>query len=291
MTTWLVLKGIAGFGDRLMTLARALQLAVATGRTLVIDWSQDSWNHDPVNPKGFWHYFDLVGLPPTVKIVRGDAETYALLDRLSAEGVAALPSIFRGQLRRTDWGLKQNRLHIGDAPVQLTESVIQIASEPILVYLAYCSGPMELIVPSLRFRTLIPVGLQRPVIGVHFRNTDKANSLSAILDRVAHVWRAGRSIYLATDDLRAIDAFCARFGEDVEYRRPPPPPVTGGGIHHVMAEDLAAVGTTKEELTHDMVRDLLRLRSAVVFVDSPNSLFSRIVQVLRSGGLKDSLCI
>jgi hypothetical protein len=32
-----------------------------------------------------------------------------------------------------------------------------------------------------------------------------------------------------------------------------------------------------------MVRDVLRLRDSVIFLDCPNSLFSRIVSVLRSG--------
>lgn len=279
---WLVLKGIAGFGDRLMTLARAMQLAAATGRTLVVDWSQDSWNHcDP--PKGFWHYFDLSGLPTAV--LRGDAETYALLDRLSSEGVATVPSVFQGTLRRTDWSLRRDigRLYIGDVPVQLAESAILAAKEPVVVYLAYCSGRLEDVLPYMRFRTVDPHSAVRYTIGVHFRNTDKANALEPMLARVRAVWKAGRSIYLATDDAGAISAFQSEFGGDVHFTRPPPRPANGGGIHHASAEELAAVGLTKEELTHAMVRDVLRLRNSVIFLDCPNSLFSRIVSVLRSG--------
>lgn len=280
---WLVLKGLAGFGDRLMTLARALQLAAATGRTLLIDWSQDAWNHCVEAPKGFWHYFDLSGLPVGVSVVRGDTETYATLDRLNAEVV--LPPVFRGALRRTDYKLNRStgRLCLDDTPVQLTESAILAATEPVVVYLAYCSGRLEDVLPYLRFRTVDPHGAVRYTIGVHFRNTDKANALGPMLDRVRVVWKPGRSIYLATDDETAIDAFRAEFGGDVHYTRPPPRPANGGGIHHASAEELAAVGLTKEDLTHAMVRDVLRLRNSVIFLDCPNSLFSRIITVLRSG--------
>ena len=75
---YLIVKGVAGFGDRLATLGRAIGLAMATGRTLVIDWSDASWNHEQP-AKGFWHYFDLVGLPASIQVVRGDAETSTLL--------------------------------------------------------------------------------------------------------------------------------------------------------------------------------------------------------------------
>jgi len=282
---WLVLKGIAGLGDRLMTLARAMQFAAATGRTLLIDWSHDSWNHSVEEPKGFWHYFDLVDLPASVNVVRGDAETYAILDRLSAAGAGVTPSVFRGALRRTDWELNRSvgRLFIGDEPVQLTDAAIVTSRESVVVYLAYCSGPLEGVLPHLRFRTVDPHGAVRYTIGVHFRNTDKSNDLTEMLERVQRVWRAGSGIYLATDDEAAIDVFCREFGGDVHYSRPPPRPASGGGIHHATAAELATVGLTKEDLTHAMIRDVMRLRDSVVFVGCPNSLFSAVVTGLRSG--------
>ena len=282
---YLVLKGLAGFGDRLLTLARAMELAAATGRCLVIDWSDASWNHDTVSPKGFWHYCDLVGLPASVKIVRGDAATWELLDSLSTDCVATLPAAFTGASRRVDYLLRGGRLCLGDVPVQVSEKQILAAQEPVVMYLAYCSGRVEPLLPYLRLRD----AAQHPhaTIGVHFRNTDKANSLADILDRVGRVWRLGRQIWLATDDVAAIAAFRERFGEDVTGLTPPPRPSSGGGIHHATAAELATVGTTKERLMFDMIHDMVALRDCLVFIDSPNSLFSRIVHGMRA--LRSSL--
>lgn len=283
---YIVLKGLAGFGDRLMTLGRALWLAAATGRTLVIDWSDISWNHDDP-PKGFWHYFDLTNLPVAIRVVRGDAETTALMSSLSTAGVTVLPRTYSGQLRRSDYLLDRStgRLCLDGAPVQLTEQAILTATEDVVVYLAYCSGRLEDVLQYLVFKT--PMTREAPAkIGVHFRNTDKTNDLDAMLTQVKRVWRPGYNIYLATDDVRAATEFLGVFGEDVRVSEPPPRPANGGGIHHCSATELSAVGLTKEELTHDMIRDVLRLRDTTVFLGCPNSLFSRIVTVLRGAAKK-----
>ena len=277
----MVVKGLAGFGDRLLTLARAMQLAVATGRTLVIDWSDTSWNHDTVVPKGFWHYCDLVGVPESLKVVRGDAETWTLLDSLSKKGVAVLPPVFTGSCHRVDYLLKDGKLCVGDVPVQLSEKQIGTAKEPIVMYLAYCSGKAEVVLPYLQLRNAA-MQLPRAAIGVHFRNTDKANSLADVMARVERAWRPGHKIWLATDDVAAITTFRERFGPDLEGLTPPPRPASGGGIHHATVAELAAIGTTKERLQFDMMCDMLALRDCVLFVDSPNSLFSRIVHGLRA---------
>jgi hypothetical protein len=279
---YLVVKGVAGFGDRLMTLGKAISLAMATGRILVIDWSDASWNHDQP-AKGFWHYFDLVGLPTAIQVLRGDAATCSLLASLNTVPVA--PKGYTGQLQRSDYLLDRatGRLCLDGAPVQLTANEIMTATEDVVVYLAYCSGRLEDVLPYLVFKT--PMTREAPAkIGVHFRNTDKGNDLDAMLVQVKRVWRPGYSIYLATDDQAAVSVFRDIFGQDIRTSTPPPRPANGGGIHHCSAAELTAVGLTKEDLTHDMIRDVLHLRDTTVFMDCPNSLFSRIVTVLRGRG-------
>ena len=45
-----VLKGAEGFADRIQCLMQAIRYASATGRTLVVDWRDEDWVHDPSEP-------------------------------------------------------------------------------------------------------------------------------------------------------------------------------------------------------------------------------------------------
>jgi hypothetical protein len=281
---YLVLKGMAGFGDRLMTLGRALMLAQVTGRRLLVDWTDIAWNHAWPEPRGFFHYFDL---KEPARGLLGAASDAALIEKLTElnEEASVLPAVFRGSLVRSgvEFNHATGRMELRGVPVRVTESQILVSKERVVVYMAYNAGRMEDVLPHLVIReqpgaTMVP----KSVIGVHFRNTDKANDIGDALKRTQAVWKSGRSIYLATDDVGAIEAFRAAFGDDLICGATPPPrPASGGGIHHALPDELAAIGTTKEDLIWSMLRDISALRSSVFFVDCPNSLFSKVVWMLR----------
>lgn len=57
---FVVLKGHAGFGDRLAILMNAIAYARATDRFLVVDWRDKTWTHDTSLPGD--HYFSLPGV-------------------------------------------------------------------------------------------------------------------------------------------------------------------------------------------------------------------------------------
>ncbi len=273
---WLVLKGVAGFGDRLATLGTAIQLAVMTKRTLVIDWFDSSWAHDISH--GFFHYFDLE-LPPSVSVIRGDAETHLMLKQLNTE-TSVYPATWIGNLSsRKHTYNRVTILELNGSKVATSPHEIIVADTKIAVFAAYGYRGQEKTVPFLRFRysDTIP----RYDIGVHFRNTDKHNNLDAILTQMKHVWKPGRSIYFATDDAVALRVVRETFGDVVHGYEPPPPRSTGGGIHHTPAEELAAVGKTKEELNIEMIRDILILCDTVLFIPSSNSCFSWTVEAIR----------
>jgi hypothetical protein len=278
---YLVLKGMAGFGDRLMTLGRAFVLAQATGRRLLIDWTDIAWNHAWPEPRGFFHYFDLQG---SVRDLLGATSDTALIETLTAlnSEASVLPVVFRGSLVRSgvEFNHATGRMELRSAPVRLSEGEIVAAKERVVVYMAYNAGRLEDVLPYLviRERGAGP----KPVIGVHFRNTDKANDLSDTLRRVQAVWKPERSIYLATDDMKAIEVFRSAFGGDLICGATPPPrPASGGGIHHALPDELAAGGLCKEDLIWSMLQDITTLRSSIIFVDCPNSLFSKVVWMLR----------
>lgn len=278
---YLVLKGMAGFGDRLMTLGRALVLARVTGRRLVVDWTDPAWNHAWPNTQGFFHYFSLEGAAADVLAANSDEGVITLLTALNTEK-SVVPPVFRGLLVRSgvEFNHATKRMELCGQPTRLSEEQLVCSDARIVVYMAYNAGRFEDVLPFLRFRA-VGVAPPRPTIGVHFRNTDKANEIGDTLTRAQAVWKPGRSVFLATDDVRAIATFRSVFGSDLICTEPPGRPASGGGIHHATADELAAAGITKEELNWTMIRDVLTLRSAVIFVDCPNSLFSQIVWFLR----------
>jgi hypothetical protein len=277
---YLVLKGMAGFGDRLMTLGRAIVLARATGRKLVVDWTDVTWNHVWPNPCGFFHYFALIGEAAEVLAVDSDEEVITLLTELNTES-SVVPPVFRGNLVRSnvEFNHSTKRMELRGQPTRLPEDQLVRSDARVVIYMAYNAGRFEDVLPFLRFRAVAET--PRSTIGVHFRNTDKTNDIGDTLARTKAMWKPGRSVFLATDDMNAIATFRSLFGDDLVCSEPPGRPASGGGIHHALPEELAAVGITKESLNCLMIRDVLALRSAVIFIDCPNSLFSQIVWFLR----------
>lgn len=77
---YLVLKGCAGLGNRLLTIKDAILYAKANKRTLYIDWS-DGW-HLNKNQNSFYIYFDLIGvdyiksIAPIINAYNNGATTY-----------------------------------------------------------------------------------------------------------------------------------------------------------------------------------------------------------------------
>ena len=61
MQKYLVLKGIAGLGNRLCTLARAIDYAQKTGRTLLVDWSDGVYG--VMGKNVFYQFFKLNHVP------------------------------------------------------------------------------------------------------------------------------------------------------------------------------------------------------------------------------------
>ena len=274
---YVVVKGVAGFGDRILTLGKAVEIARTTIRILLIDWTDSTWNHDSNEPKGFFHYF--VFAPPGVRLIGSDKEVREKLTDLDSEP-DVFPVGWRGQLTRTDLRYEHstNSLMLDDHSVQYSDVVVQSEAR-VIVIAAYCAGDERLVIPYLRFLT--PYEARSPPydIAVHYRNTDKRNDITSFVKRVRELWKPGMSVYLATDDATALALFRAKFRADGSV---PPVAAAGRGIHHTGSAELGAMGTTKEALNHDMIRDLLHMRDAVQIVRCRNSLFSRIVGALRS---------
>ena len=55
---FVILKGVAGFGDRLQCLLQALSYAKITKRILIVDWSDNDWAHEKKFNSDFYFKFE-----------------------------------------------------------------------------------------------------------------------------------------------------------------------------------------------------------------------------------------
>ncbi|MDE6418733.1 MAG: hypothetical protein K2K49_05950 [Duncaniella sp.] len=81
-TKYLVVKGLAGLGNRLITLLAAADYARATGRSLHVDWSDGMFG--PVGENVFYKYFALDGVT--------SEENLAAVAKRLAEGASSYPA-------------------------------------------------------------------------------------------------------------------------------------------------------------------------------------------------------
>ncbi len=91
---FVVLKGAAGFGDRLQCLLQAFAYAKTSGRILVVDWRDQDWCH--ADGEGFDHYFRCVDIP-TFR-----PEEFELYYQAHRTTLSVEPEAWRYLLHRTD---------------------------------------------------------------------------------------------------------------------------------------------------------------------------------------------
>ena len=184
MSKWLVVKGIAGLGDRLMTLGAAIEVARASGRSLVVDWRDSEWD-----PKGgFERWFRLE--VPDVTVV---AELPAVTD-----GMSVWPAAFQGRVGRTDLVLASDRWQVllDGMPVRTPSSKLLERTEDVVVFVDYCSGKLSSVIPYLKWLEEIEVPIYE--VAIHYRNSDKRNGIGPFLAKLTELEPS--TAWLATDD-------------------------------------------------------------------------------------------
>ena len=73
---FLLVKGRAGLGNRMLCALTAILYARLTGRRLIIDWSDDTYSNDRSN--AFHHYFQCSSCSPTDGILSTDSVSPSL---------------------------------------------------------------------------------------------------------------------------------------------------------------------------------------------------------------------
>jgi hypothetical protein len=108
-------------------------------------------------------------------------------------------------------------------------------------------------------------------IGVHFRNTDRVNNYDVYVKKLQQY--INKRIYLATDDYKAYDYFKNKLPNHniVRYTKPQD---LGGKCLHFNCSD-------KERQVFNTLIDMYMLYNSTIFIDSPHSLVSQLVNTMR----------
>jgi len=274
---YLIVKGSAGFGDRLQCLKMCVRFALDNNLQVFVDWSDPIWSH---NGESFYTYFNLVNVPVLKSIddIPEDATVY--------------PSFWQGKLKTTfteDMGLIPG-VHIGFLNnQQFTEDVV-----------VHCSiGERWIYRDSDFFGDVLRVIDHRIIrkvrerqqrhdlkntTGIHLRGTDRANRINkdhrmcALNIRLMNMGLLNGTKFVAvSDDPEYITIWKARY--------PAFPVLTEagnlGGNQGVHLRSKESLTVSKDTLNVDLLVDFFTLASCrSVLSTSKDSRFAQEAQRL-----------
>ena len=313
-----VLKGVQGFGDRLQCLLQAIWYAETTGRTLVIDWRDSDWTHDPAQPLEQWF-----SLPQLLTMA---LEEFLAYWKANGHQMSVMPNPWASRMADpgyNDWiyepqySLAANNKVIGN----ITTGKIHDLSADVVVLAGVGHR-------SFRFNDLAHLELAPSVedyikefaagLGllsgqfdvVHLRGGSKNWAggkvpLQDLNERIHEIWPTKDSyletlwqhydrqgllgqlpLYLVTDRPELADEWSERYGCGTRV-----PSVAGNllresGTHKLRPEDLAGTSVRKENLTLELLRDFVLMLHAHSVTGDGVSLFSDMAQKAKACGVR-----
>jgi len=109
-------------------------------------------------------------------------------------------------------------------------------------------------------------------IAVHFRNTDRFNNINDFINKIKKYKQ--KKVYIATDDTKAINIFKEKLvNYDLIYYYEPPD-FNGENIHFNNPD--------KDQVVMSIIIDMFMMYNSEIFIDSPNSCISLLVNYMRS---------
>ena len=229
----LVVKGIAGMGNRMLSVLTAMLYSRLTSRRLVVDWRDSLYSEDSSNI--FFSFFQTQADDLSRELLSCDSVAPAVWQGNLDKSINQLASLqgTKNLNDPRDW----ERLSIMPAKLDYQERVLVLWTffENIQSLRKHFTGPfaplrrktnVDILKDLLKNELQLQTAIQKCVedfkrhhfttytIGVHVRNTDKITNLSAInkkLDRVLKEF-AGAKIFLATDSHVIQNLFKKRYG-------------------------------------------------------------------------------
>lgn len=314
---FVVTKGVQGWGDRLQCLLQAIRYAKSTGRSLVIDWRDSDWTHNPEDPVERWFTLEDVDTTPLEKFLSVYREQSAIMQ--------VVPPAWREHLADpaySHWIYHPEYHHTPDQG--LIEKICQGAQdfdEDIVVYagvgsrtFSYSDCKKIQLSPWLRNRILSEaeaLGLCTVSFDViHLRGGSKSWAggtvpLKMLNEKIHHTWPTQAS-YLKDLHLKYQDLINNQPSQELiiitdtknlgtawidKYRRGRMIPtfnecLAESGSHKIKAKQLAEIGITKEQLNVEMLRDFCIMLNARYVVSDEISVFSKMAVRCNRAGVR-----
>lgn len=302
---YLIVKGCAGLGNRLVTVFSAIKYCERTNRILIIDWSDGQFDKSGID--AFEKCFDLKNMTyskiDTIKNWENLSHSSELLKNSKEKGIydlyksnqSSFWSKFSGKLFYTE-SLKKLRRNWQPLQNVKNEKSLNYGSdlsdnhkEDILYYIDFFPFinfndlPKYVQIKSFlneKIESFIKQNHLSNAVGIHIRYTDKKPTIEIekIINHIKLNYK-NSSVYLSTDSIEIENLFSTQFSEVILFPKIKPK-LKGEGLHQW------ALYNNEEELKYTLfeesVIELFLLSRCKYLFYQGNSTFSNISKVYHS---------
>lgn len=316
---FVVLRGAAGWGDRLQCLLQAIGYAKKTKRYLVIDWRDSEWCHDQKTSADY--YFNFVGIKTF--------EVQAFLSYYAAfkDEVSVVKKIWKPYLEDASIDLYKKALYLDEEQKSLQKICDfeqEDFEEDIVVYsgvgfrgFAYSDfqhvHPAPWVINRIHLSGLDSLLGSRPYNVVHLRGgskkwaggdgsgakeyvdniNDKFPSLDKYLDCLWQSYQDIQSknssqdvnLFLLSDSPWLAEQWFKKFQVGTYISIVYDGPMVSSGIHRASGEVLSKYGLSKIDLNFETLRDFAIMCNAQNIIYDGISLFSKMAEKVKSYSL------
>jgi hypothetical protein len=317
----MIVKGWEGFADRLQVLSHCMEYCKKTGATLCVDWRDYMWSHDP--KYDFNYYFEIVGIQ-TITIEEAIDHIHSLGP--SVPGPSGTPSDPPSETTSSSDPKKEAKIFPPVwTPATLAQEPCELFHFPeyentVEIRVAQLYSQYDVIVhngkgnrtyhssnllTNLRFKIDVCDHIkprlsslfQTPYSAIHLRGTDRLSG-KTLEQHIEYVTEQYESLdphekqrVLIVTDMDELRNLAIRQIPTAEYLPNPKvallPKGSKRGRHMLRKEALEFYGLEKRDLVLDALADFIVLcLSDRIISNQPESLFSKMAELLRSNGGK-----
>ncbi|MBU1100123.1 MAG: hypothetical protein KKA84_06940 [Bacteroidetes bacterium] len=235
---YLIIKGFAGLGNRILALLTGILYAELTNRKIVVDWRDKSYSDS--NENSFYKFFDSEFSPPIEDIDDSDS----IYPERWKNNLECNLSEFATKTNLKQYMLPKNwsKSTIDPAKIIYAENVIVFWAFTQLVFkfrryfksfkMEYYNRSTKSILSEVYKKHLPLVDDLRLIveefchqtlmennIGIHIRYTDKKSNLKPMLKKLEHVVKENPSskIFLATDNPKIIEMLNEKYSNIITF--------------------------------------------------------------------------